>query len=295
MIILIMALDKLIKDSKLTEAELKALLKSRAGGDPSVRHKYEPAKSHYRFGVLSDTHIGSNKFSESLFEFAGDTFRKQKIKDVYHVGDILEGMSGRPGHVYELNRIGFTAQMDYAEQLWRDYMKGINTHGIIGNHDGWFMKKGDMGANPGVELERRLEGSNSPFEYLGDSEADVHLGKIRMKLFHPADGTAYATSYKLQKLIESFDGGDKPNIVLEGHYHKSLYMNCRNVHGLECGTVCGQTGWMRGKKIPAHMGFWIVDVGADSHGVNSFNPTFYPGYTDSKIGADFSKPKRRSK
>jgi len=87
-----------------------------------------------------------------------------------------------------------------------------------------------------------------------------------------------ATSYKLQKLIESFSVGVKPHIVLSGHYHKALYMFSRGVHGLECGTLCGQTAWMRGKKIPAHMGFGFCRVYYNRRGVERFLHEFVPWY-----------------
>lgn len=96
---------------------------------------------------------------------------------------------------------------------------------------------------------------------LGQDEGDIILPHdTTIKLFHGNDGTAYADSYKIQKLIESFTGGEKPDIVFSGHYHKSLYVARRNIHGFESGTLCGQSKFMRGKKIPAHMGFGIVDV-----------------------------------
>jgi len=88
-----------------------------------------------------------------------------------------------------------------------------------------------------------------------------------------------ATSYKLQKLIESLESGKKPQVLLSGHYHKALYMFCRGVHGFECGTICNQTGWMRGKKIPAHKGFGIIDINiAKEGGVESLIHEFYPSY-----------------
>ena len=79
-------------------------------------------------------------------------------------------------------------------------------------------------------------------------------------LFHANDGTAYANSYKGQKLIESLLEIEKPNLIFSGHYHKSLYQFARGIHQWESGTICRQTGFMRGKKIPAHVGFWMVEV-----------------------------------
>jgi hypothetical protein len=52
----------------------------------------------------------------------------------------------------------------------------------------------------------------------------------------------------------------------------------RNIHCIEGGTLCGQTGWMRGKKIPAHKGFWILEFDISKRGITRFVPHFYPAY-----------------
>jgi len=117
------------------------------------------------------------------------------------------------------------------------------------------------------------------YHNLGQYEGDIVIGgKVALKLFHANDGTAYATSYKIEKLIDSFEGGKKPNIVHSGHYHKALYLFKRGVHGFESGTLCGQSEFMRGRKIPAHIGFGIVDVYVDNKGVDRLKHQFIPHY-----------------
>lgn len=138
----------------------------------------------------------------------------------------------------------------------------------------WYFQKGDQGTIVGEELQKSLKN----FRNLGQMEGHIEVSGIRIMLYHGGDGTAYATSYKLQKLIESFSGGMKPHIVLSGHYHKALYLFSRGVHGMECGTLCGQTGWMKGKKIPAHMGFGLVRVYFNHRGVERFVHEFVPWY-----------------
>lgn len=138
-----------------------------------------------------------------------------------------------------------------------------------------------MKADIGLDIGSLIEASCPNFTCLGEWEADVEIMPgITMKLIHGNDGSAYATSYKLQKLIESFTGGEKPNIVLSGHYHKALYAFIRNVHGFECGTLCGQTRWMRGKKIQAHMGFGIIEVWKNGNGVQRLRHEFFPYYEE---------------
>jgi predicted phosphodiesterase len=264
---------QLVKSSKLTPGELKQRL---SGSKREAPKTYDHTNTgRIKIGIIADTHIGQEKFDEGLFRYSGEVFRKSGVKNVYHAGDILEGASGRDGQCFELTHIGFEKQVSYAADLFRKYYKGLQVYGITGNHDLWFKQKNNAGVNVGTVLQDRAPN----FHFLGEMEADVKLApNCTMKLFHGNDGTAYANSYKGQKLVESFTGGHKPSIVVQGHYHKALYQFVRNVHAIDAGTLCGQTGWMRGKKIPAHKGFYILDIVTSKTGIKSISPTFYPAY-----------------
>ena len=266
-------LDKLLESQGMTQQEAIQLLKS-AKLKPS-KTVYRPTPStKVRYGYISDTHIGHKAFNEPLFMRAVHEFKTRTVDFIVHPGDHVEGMSGRPGHVYELTHIGFESQVKRAVELYSEF-GNIPMYGSDGNHDFWYVQKNDNGAYGGRTLQSRL----SNYTHLGEWEGDLVIGNgVKLKLFHANDGTAYATSYKLQKLIESFTGGEKPNIVHSGHYHKAMSAFIRNVHGFESGTICGQSGFMRGKKIPAHMGFGIVDVVLGRGTVKELTHTFFPAY-----------------
>lgn len=264
----------IVKKSGLGSKELGLLLNQPKQFNSKKVYDHS-VKGKVKIGIISDTHIGHAAFDEALFKYSAEIFKKEGVQNVYHSGDILEGMSGREGHVYELDKLGFKQQIDYAEKLFKKHYKGLNVFGITGNHDHWYKNKNNAGINVGEALQSRVPN----FTYLGENEALVKLGhKTNMLLFHANDGTAYATSYKLQKLIESFTGGEKPNVVVEGHYHKAMYMFNRNVHGVEAGTLCSQTPFMRGKKIPAHKGFWVLEMDIGQKGIKKFSPHFFPAY-----------------
>jgi hypothetical protein len=77
-------------------------------------------------------------------------------------------------------------------------------------------------------------------------------------LFQKADGT-YA--YKPQKIIESLEGGTKPDMLGIGHFHKAEMMpSYRNVAGVQAGTFERQTPFMARGGLAAHVGGWIIDV-----------------------------------
>lgn len=257
----------------LSASEKRLILKGLNGRVEVKRVNHSFSGNHIKFGYFSDPHIGHKKFSEELWMRMMSYFKKEGIDTVYSPGDIVEGMSGRPGHIYELSHIGFSAQVNYASELISECP--FHVFSILGNHDLWFKEKRDIGANVGEAIEARCKN----FTCLGEWESDVILAKgVKMKLFHANDGSAYALSYKIQKLIESFTGGEKPNLVLSGHYHKQIQVFLRNVFGFECGTLCGQSVFMRGKKLSAHMGFGVIEIWVNKFGIERLRHEFIPHF-----------------
>jgi hypothetical protein len=122
--------------------------------------------------------------------------------------------------------------------------------------------------------------------YLGYMEHDVWIANpesaftpTRVRIQHPGGGTAYALSWQPQKIVESLSGGDKPQILLIGHYHKMGYNFIRNVHCVQPGATQAQTPFMRKKHIASHLGGCIIEfVQAEDGSVLEFTPRFLPFY-----------------
>jgi DNA polymerase II small subunit/DNA polymerase delta subunit B len=259
--------------AQLSDEELKAILRSTGLTAVAPKPKHVPYETGYtKFIVVSDTHIGHSKFREDWWDFMIERGAAEDVDFAFHAGDILEGMSNRPGHVYELTKVGFEAQFGMAKRLIGECP--FEFKAIIGNHDLWYAGKADQGINVGMRLEESL----GNFTYLGAEEADVTIENIKVKLWHGNDGGSYATSYRSQKFIESLDGGDKPHILITGHDHKSIFYQARNVHVIGAGTLCEQTSFMRGKKLAAHRGFWIVEAWSNEDGLSRIRPEWYAFY-----------------
>jgi hypothetical protein len=116
-------------------------------------------------------------------------------------------------------------------------------------------------------------------------EADIVLpakngtGKTVVRVLHPGGGSSYAISYSVQKIIESYQGGEKPDVLLIGHYHKADYVFCRGVHAVQTGCTQDQSPFMRKKKLAAHLGGWIIEMATDENGaVTRFKQEFMPFY-----------------
>lgn len=239
--------------------------------DPSITSKHWDGSSTIKFAVVSDTHINS-KFTQltSLHDFY-NICSEIGIKDIYHVGDIDEGEQMRVGHQYECYTQGGDAHI---ESILKYYprIKGITTHFITGNHDASLYKKS------GVDIGKRIAENRKDMKYLGQDTAVVKLtDNCKMELRHPWDGTAYAISYKSQKMIESIDDNAKPDIMFVGHYHKQEYIWYRGVHSFQAGTFCAQTNYMKGKGISAAIGGWIISLIVDAEGyLKAITPSFIP-------------------
>jgi len=223
-----------------------------------------------RLGVLSDTHFGSKYTDPAYLQEAFKEFREFGVDLVVISGDITEGVSHRPGHVYECTHVGVDAQIKHATEVlgsWQDSPIDM----ISGNHDEWAFKA--AGVDPVARIAKAI-GAN----YLGSHEGDIVLGPVKVRLWHGQDGSSYAHSYRIQKVIEAFTGGDKPDVLIAGHVHKSLYCYDRHVHALSAGAIQKQSKWMRTKRLPSHTGFWTIELTMNDEGVGRFTPTWFPFY-----------------
>ena len=236
-------------------------------------HKPWNGEKIIRFGLMGDTQINSKYTQLTYLHKLYDIYQSEGIADVYHAGDIDEGEQMRQGHQYECYNQGAD---DHTAEIIRVYPKRNNmtTHFITGNHDHSIIKR------CGYDIGYKIAQERPDMKYLGKSSAIIHLtDNCTMELSHPIDGSAYAISYKMQKAIDAMSGGEKPNILATGHYHKQEYIFYRNVHAAQTGCLQAQTPFMRGKQIAAMMGGWIIEIHVDDKGtITRFKSEFIPFY-----------------
>lgn len=230
-----------------------------------------------KFAIMGDTQLGSKYAQISHLNRFYDICEQEGITDVYHTGDLTEGLKMRPGHEYELYAVSAD---DMRDDVVKNYPRkpGITTHFITGNHDASIYKQ------VGYDIGQAIARLRPDMKYLGRDCAVVNLTpNCTLELRHPWDGTAYALSYKPQKMIEAMESDSKPNILAIGHYHKAEYLFYRNVHCLQTGCFQGQTPFTRGKGISIALGGWIVTIYVDQFGtIHRFKPEFVPFYSSVK-------------
>ena len=226
-----------------------------------------------RFGLCGDNQCNSKYTQITHLHNFYDICEAEGVADIYHCGDLDEGEQMRPGHQYECYTQGADEHID---NIVNTYPKreGITTHFITGNHDHSIIKRA------GYDIGYTIATKRKDMKYLGQSSAFIYLTpNCTLELRHPLDGTAYAISYKMQKMIEAMQGGEKPNILAVGHYHKTEYLFYRNVHAIQTASFQAQTSWMRGKGISASVGGWIIELAVDEEGtIKRFKQEFIPYY-----------------
>jgi biotin operon repressor len=220
---------------------------------------------NHRFGVVSDNHLCNKHSRLDVLKAAYDMFEAEGITEVFNPGNWIDGEHRftRPECIV---RPGMDAQIDYLLENYPQ-RKGITTRYIAGDdHEGWYQQRECIEIGRYLQLRAEKIGRED-LKYLGYAEADVELkakgGSAVMRVVHPGGGSAYAISYTDQKRVESYQGGEKPQIELVGHYHKYNVGYPREVHTVQAGCTCDQTLFMRKKRLQAMVGFLIVEIQQD--------------------------------
>lgn len=229
----------------------------------------------FRFGLTSDVHTSSVAERLDAWELAYDIFADEGITDVFDPGDLCDGLGIYRGQVSEVTQHTYEAQVEHAVTV-HPRRDGMTTHRIAGNHD----LEGDFG-RIGADPVQAVANQRPDVDYLGRYSARVELPNgASMHLLHPMGGASYALSYKPQKIVEGYELGAKPNILLIGHWHRAGYFFTRGVHTLLSGTFQGPTTYSVRKAFgEPGFGFWIVECRlAEDASVVRFKPEWFPIY-----------------
>jgi hypothetical protein len=260
---------------------------------PTERQLVSDKNGVVRIAVATDTHLCSKyERLDCLNEFY-DQVERREISTVLHAGNWVDGEHERINK-HDLLVHGMDAQLQY---LARNYPKrtDVETWAITGaDHEGWWAR------SEGVDVGRYAanvmrDAGRRDWHDMGYMECYIPLvhavsgARCHLMLMHPGGGSAYAFSYAPQKIVEGFDGGEKPAALVLGHYHKASYNLIRNVHTAQGGTFQDQTVFMRQRKLAAHLGGCFIDyhldpeTGAILECVFRFRNYFIKGYYEGRF------------
>ena len=204
-----------------------------------------------KIAVVSDTHGSSEACRYDLLEKFYRYAKAQGVTEVYHCGDITDGIGVYKGQENQLEEWGVDKQ---AEAVIKHYpkVKGMTTYFITGNHDLKALNKTGVDVGNlivrGTRVYGRYVKGRDDMVYLGQYYARIKFKRgVSLDLVHPDGGIAYARSYKIQKYIDALEGGSKPHILALGHLHINGYFCYRNIHAILAGAFQDQNEFLRRK------------------------------------------------
>lgn len=212
--------------------------------------------SHFKIALISDTHYGSLYHDSDALKAFMRYAEDQGVGHALHAGDVLEGERMHFGQERELSHTGLTQQLGAMQDQFPH--TSIDVSFISGNHDMCYRKQSGIDIGGAIAHEMSWDHVGDSF---GEVKFDTPNGDYRIALLHPGGGTAYAVSYRMQKIIEQWEGGKKPDCLVVGHFHKAMWLpSYRNVSGIHPGCFQKQTPFMASKSLAAHVAGVILDV-----------------------------------
>lgn len=190
-------------------------------------------RKFYRFGLVSDTQIGSKYQQLTCLHDAYADFEKRKVDFILHAGDLTEGVGVFRGQDVEIFLHDPHGQ-EQVEYVSKNYPKSsIKTYVIGGQHDRVFYKYHGFNVIDAVCKERKDLISRGFFN------ASFKVKGIPIELQHPGGGLVYAHSYKPQKIAEGIAGHalsilrqrqtlglELPALIVFGHWHVPMLLPC---------------------------------------------------------------------
>lgn len=226
------------------------------------------AETEIAFGWTADNHLGSKYERLDVLEALFDRYEAEGVKTVYQGGNILDGEA--TFNKFDIYARGVEEQVANLIEKW-PRREGIITYFVTGDdHEGWYVQREHLNIGEKIEHDAYRAGRDD-LRHLGYMERDIAYeqpgGSARIRVIHAGGGSAYATSYTSQKYVETLQGGDKPQIVLVGHFHKFDYSYPREVHVIQMGATQDQTPFMRKRRLQSHVGGGIAWVKQNTLGI----------------------------
>jgi len=222
----------------------------------------------YPLGFVTDTHLCSKYERLDVLNALYDRFESYGVERVFHGGNWIDGESRF--NKFDIHTHGFEGQLKYFLKNYPQ-RKNMETEIISGDdHEGWYVQREHIDVGRIMESRAKEIGRNDLID-LGYMESDIEYkqpgGKSTIRVIHAGGGSAYAISYTSQKYAEVLQGGEKPSIVLVGHFHKFDWSYPREIHIIQGGCTCDQTPWMRKKKLQAMVGGCVLWVKQNDIGI----------------------------
>lgn len=213
---------------------------------------------HLKLLLISDTHLASKYDRLDILRYLYQKAEDKNVNYILHSGDLVDGRSNRPQHIYQLKETSYTGQRDYVIDKYPK--SNIKTFVVSGNHEAMWYKQ------CGADILRDIATQRQDLIYLGSDCEDLKIGKLKIRLYHGKGGGAYAKSYKLQKYLDTIPLGERPHILQTGHIHQAFYMKQDKTHCFQTSCLQDLTPYERSQGFNNDKSCWWLDIYMDNKG-----------------------------
>ena len=213
---------------------------------------------HLKLLLISDTHLASKYDRLDILRYLYQKAEDRNINYIFHSGDLVDGRSNRPQHIYQLKETSYTGQRDYVIDKYPK--SDIKTYVISGNHEAMWYKQ------CGADILKDIATQRQDLIYLGSDCEDLKIGKLKIRLYHGKGGSSYAKSYKLQKYLDTIPLEERPHILQTGHIHQAFYMKQDKTHCFQTSCLQDLTPYERSQGFNNDKSCWWLDIYMDNKG-----------------------------
>jgi biotin operon repressor len=222
------------------------------------RYQIGDGDGTYRFGLISDTHLGSKACHLGDLHNFYDRLQDSGVEIVLHGGDIGDGWEVHRNQINEVHAeaTGWDRLLDYVVEHY-PRREGMQTFFISGNHDHKLWKR------TGVRFGEQLDNRREDLTWLGDSMARLIFdpeNDIDLELIHPSGGQPYTLGYRAQTLYREQPSDIRPTISAIAHLHGRLQAAAAGVEAFYTACWKDLTTYGRRKGHAAEIGGWIVEI-----------------------------------
>lgn len=213
---------------------------------------------HLKLLLISDTHLASKYDRLDILRYLYQKAEDKNVNYILHSGDLVDGLSNRPQHIYQLKETSYTGQRDYAIDKYPK--SDIKTFLVSGNHEAMWYK------HCGADILKDIATQRQDLIYLGSDCEDLKIGKLKIRLYHGKGGSSYAKSYKLQKYLDTIPLEERPHILQTGHIHQAFYMKQDKTHCFQTSCLQDLTPYERSQGFSNDKSCWWLDIYMDNKG-----------------------------
>jgi len=222
------------------------------------RYQIGDGAGTYRFGLISDTHLGSQACHLADLHNFYDRLQDRGVELVLHGGDIGDGWKVHRNQINEVKpeATGWNRLEDWVVDHYPE-RHGMETLFISGNHDHKLWKQS------GVRFGQQIAARRDDLNWLGDSMARLVFDPghdVDLELIHPSGGQPYTLGYRAQTLYREQPTSIRPTMAAIAHLHGRLWAAAEGVEAWYTGCWKDLTTYGKRKGHAAEIGGWDVEV-----------------------------------